>query len=344
MTEVQGTALWLAGPRQVEHRPATFDAPQFHQLQIRTVFSALSHGTERLAFRGEIDPALPLDLPSFKGSFGFPLKYGYACTGIVEAIGSDVHHLQPGDRVFALHPHQDLFAIDDAYVIQLPDSVPLDLGVFFAQIETAVNVLLDAAPRIQETVVVFGQGVVGLLITSLLARMNLAQIIAVDPVLPRRVLAQRMGATHRLAPTPELPDTVHSLTEGRGADLVIEVSGVPLALNQAIDCAAIEGTVVIASWYGTRPVTLQLGSAFHRRRLRLISSQVGMVQPSLGPRWDRQRRSEAARAMLAQLDLGSLITHRVPFRTAQDAYALLDAPPDDLVQVILTYDDQPCTK
>src|SRR5205814_9987070 len=117
---------------------------------------------------------------------------------------------------------------------------------------------------------------------------------------------------------------VRSLTAGRGADIAIEASGSPSALQEAIDCVAPEGTVVVCSWYGEKPVPLDLGGRFHRGRVRLVSSQVGRIDPSLAPRWDRERRLELATELLGELVLAALITHRSPVSRAAGAYALLD--------------------
>ncbi len=130
------------------------------------------------------------------------------------------------------------------------------------------------------------------------------------------------------------------MTAGRGADVVIEASGAPAALQQAIDCAAIQGTVVVASWYGTKPVSLLLGGAFHRGRVRIISSQVGMIDPGLAPRWTSERRRDLAASLLADVPLAGLITHRIPFSRAADAYRLVDTHPEEVLQVVLDYGEE----
>jgi 2-desacetyl-2-hydroxyethyl bacteriochlorophyllide A dehydrogenase len=221
--------------------------------------------------------------------------------------------------------------------VRLPPDLDPTLGVFFANVETAVNVLLDAHPRLGERVLVFGQGVVGLLVTQLCRRAGAGLTIAVDPIERRRALSRDVGADAALAPEDGLAGRVRDLTDGAGADLAIEASGNPAALAQALDCVATEGTVVVCSWYGTKPVTLPLGGAFHRGRLRLVSSQVGSIAPCLQPRWTRERRAALARDLLSQLHLSSLITHRFPFERAAEAYALVEEHPEEVVQVILTY-------
>jgi len=194
--------------------------------------------------------------------------------------------------------------------------------------------VLDAKPRLGEVVAVFGQGVVGLLVTQLLRRSG-ARVIAVEPSALRRTFAERCGAETAIAPGEAA--LLRTLTSGRGADIAIDASGSPAALQEAIDCVALEGTVVVCSWYGDKPVPLDLGGRFHRGRVRIVSSQVGRIDPSLAPRWDRQRRLELATELLGELVLADLITHRIPFTHAADAYALLDSGDPETIQVVLDY-------
>jgi threonine dehydrogenase-like Zn-dependent dehydrogenase len=162
----------------------------------------------------------------------------------------------------------------------------------------------------------------------------------VDPLPIRRELAVTVGADAALSPdNADVSAAVRRLTDGLGADLALEASGSGAALQQAVECAAFQGTVVVCSWYGTRPVTLQLGGAFHRDRLRIVSSQVSSVDPALEPRWSRGRRLALALYLLPTLQLAPLITHRIPFSRAAEAYMLVDQHPEETVQVILTYGD-----
>lgn len=330
-------SVWIAAPGVVAVREEALPAVGPGDVHVRALVSGISHGTEMLVYRGQAPPDLPLDLPTLQGSFRFPIKYGYASVGRVAAVGPGVEDLRPGDLVFVHHPHQTEYVVPSALPVRLPPDLPAEAGVFVANLETAVNVLLDAGPRLGERVLVFGQGVVGLLLTSLFRRAGAALVMVVDPIPRRRALAREMGADVTLAPDEGVAEAVYHLTEGGGADVVVEASGNPEALRQALPCAAFQGTVVVASWYGTKPVTLDLGDAFHRRRLRLVGSQVSTVDPSLQPRWSRSRRLRLAVDLLRQLPLVGLVTHRVPFRRAAEAYALVDRRPQEVVQVVLTY-------
>jgi 2-desacetyl-2-hydroxyethyl bacteriochlorophyllide A dehydrogenase len=289
-----------------------------------------------LVFRGEVPPDLALDLATLAGSYGFPIKFGYASVGGVVEVGAGIAGLAPGDHVFVHHPHQREYVVSAAAAVRLPPRLPPELGVFLANCETALNVVLDAHPRLGEEVVVFGQGVVGLLVTQLLDLAG-ARVTAVEPIAQRRELALRCGAEEAVSPESALA-RVAARTNGRGADVVIEASGNARALQLAIDAAAFQASIVVCSWYGSKPVSLDLGSRFHRQRLRLISSQVSQLDPALAPRWDRQRRLDTALSLLGELVIGPLITHRIPFAQAAQAYELVDRRPEETVQVILTYD------
>ena len=153
----------------------------------------------------------------------------------------------------------------------------------------------------------------------------------------RRAASAAAGADHALGVDVDLVDAVLELTDGRGVDVAIEVSGSPAALQACIDAAAFAGTVVVASWYGTRDVSLSLGGHFHRRRLRLVSSQVSTLDPALAPRWDRARRTALVSALLEELPLHELITHRFPLDQAAAAYELLDRRAGECLQVVLDY-------
>jgi 2-desacetyl-2-hydroxyethyl bacteriochlorophyllide A dehydrogenase len=334
---IEAQALWLTGPRQPELRVEQVPPPGRDEVRIRAVASAISQGTEMLVYRGQVPDDLPLDLPTLAGAFTFPIKYGYALAGHVIDTGEGVSHLSPGDAVFALHPHQEVALAPANLVVRLPEGLDPTLGVFTANLETALNVVHDAPLRLGESVVVFGLGTVGLLIVQVLRLAGAGQVIGVDPIVRRRKIALALGVDAALAPGEILPEQVRALTDGRGADVAVEVSGAASALQTAIDVVAIEGTVVVASWYGTKPVTLELGGHFHRGRVRLRSSQVGRIGPERSARWDHQRRTATVVGLLSKLQLDPLVTHRIPFAEAATAFRLIDERPDEVVQIVLEY-------
>lgn len=330
-------SVWFTSPRRVELRDEILDAVGPTDVHVRACLSAISHGTEMLVFRGNVPTELTLDLPTLKGSFAFPIKYGYASVGRVDAVGSSVTRLGRGDLVFVHHPHQTAYVVPETAPIRLPTETQPEAGVFLANVETAVNVVLDAAPRIGERVLVSGQGVVGLLITQVLRLTGVSEVIVVDPVERRRTLACAVGAHRAFTPDDVRAGAILDVTDGQGVDIAIEVSGAPAALDTAIENVTFGGTLIVASWYGTKTVPLHLGGAFHRRRLRLVSSQVSTIDSALQPRWTHARRLSVATAVLGSLQLGLLISQRFSIEQAPEAYALVDQSPEDAVQVVLTY-------
>ena len=330
-------AVWFAAPRTAELRRETVPPPGPGEVRVRSVASAISHGTEMLVYRGEVPTDLPLDLPTLAGDFSFPIKYGYASVGRV--LDAGVEHLSPDDLVFVHHPHQETFVVPADLPVRLSDGLDPTVGLFFANLETALNVVHDTPLRLGETVLVFGQGVVGLLATQLLKLAGADQLLAVDPLRKRRELALEVGADGAFEPGGDLRERVLEITAGRGADVAVEVSSSGAALQAAVDAVAAEGTVVVASWYGTKPVVLSLGGHFHRGRVRLRSSQVGRMNPELGSRWDLARRTEAVLGLLPRLRLKELVSHLIPFEEAPGAYRLVDERPDEAVQVVLIHDE-----
>src|SRR5215210_540288 len=335
--EPNARALWFTAPRTAALCTETLPSPGPGEVSVETIASAVSAGTEMLVYRGEVPQDLRLDLPTFEGSYGFPIKYGYAAAGRVLDTGPGVENLSPGDPVFVHHPHQEVFVVPSRMPVRLPDDLDPELGVFAANLETALNIVHDTPVRLGETALVFGQGVVGLLVTLLLKRAGAGQVLVVDPLEERRRRAVDAGADVACGPEG-LKERVAGITGGRGADVAVETSGSGAALQSAIDTVATEGTVVVASWYGTKRVKLALGEHFHRGRVRLRSSQVGRSNPELAPRWDNARRMDTVLSLLGQLELRELISHRIPFEEAPEAYMLLDERPGEALQVIFTYE------
>jgi 2-desacetyl-2-hydroxyethyl bacteriochlorophyllide A dehydrogenase len=293
-----------------------------------------------MVYRGEVPSGLSLDaaLTTLQGSFAFPVKYGYASVGRVVDVGSGVNGLVEDDLVFAFNPHETCYTAPAAVAIRLPQDLDPRLGIFAANVETAVNALLDANPRLGERVLVIGQGVVGLLITQLARRAGASLVITSDLHERRRQVSLSAGADVVLDPSAEsIPERVSALTGGTGADVVIEASGEPRALDDAIGTAAQEGRVVVVSWYGTKRAELALGSDFHRKRIALKSSQVSSLDPSLAPRWTILRRRELAVRYLSELLLDELVSHVIPFDLAPEAYRLIDEQPGEVIQVALDY-------
>jgi 2-desacetyl-2-hydroxyethyl bacteriochlorophyllide A dehydrogenase len=328
-------ALYFVSARTVELRAEHDPSPGPGQAHVRVTRSAISPGTELLIYRGEAPRALTADatIAALAGGLDFPLKYGYACVGVVDALGSGVDPAWLGRRVFAFNPHESAFVTPIEALQPVPDALSDDDAVFLPNMESAVNFVLDAQPLIGEVAAVIGQGVVGLLTTALLARMALAEVIAVERLPMRRARALALGASRVVDPA----DAAAFDAIREHADVTLELSGAPAALDTAIAATGYGGRVVIGSWYGAKPVTVDLGGRFHRSRIQLIASQVSTLTPSLAARWDKPRRLSVAWRMLAEIRPSQLITQRLTLDAAADGYRALDQSPGDALQVVFDY-------
>ena len=338
-------SLYFTAPYELEIREEALPPPASDQVLVQTLFSAVSPGTEMLIYRGQVPPGMATDetIGALAGQFNYPLKYGYAAVGRVVALGSRVERVWGDRMVFAFHPHESHFLANPADLITVPDAITPETAAFLPNMETAVSFLMDGQPTIGEQVAVFGQGIVGLLTTALLASLPLASLVTLDHYPLRRDWSRRLGAHAALdlAPPDLLDQLQHHLQGDRpymGADLAYELSGNPQALDQAIAATGFNGRIIVGSWYGQKQASLNLGGRFHRSHMRLISSQVSHIAPQWRGRWSKDRRRQQAWVMLARHSLASLITHRFPFGRVSEAYQLLDQAPQETIQVLLTYD------
>ena len=353
--------LWFTKPFQVELREQPLSAPETGQVLVRTLYSGISAGTEMLVYRGQIPESMSLDASLDEsldesldagldesldavgaGQLAYPLQYGYACVGVIEQVGNGVSEDMLGVTVFSFQPHASHFICPVSAVIPLPEGVDPQAAVFLANMETAVNLVLDAKPLLGEHAVVLGQGVLGLLTTSLLTQFPLASLLAVDAIETRRSLAQQAGASQVYDPNSasdiaSLRKNLNSGAANGGADLVLELTGSPAALDLAVENCGYAGRIVVGSWYGSKRAEINLGERFHRHRMSIVSSQVSTIAPELTGRWDKARRFALAWEMINKCQPEQFITHSLPISRAAEAYQLLDANAADAVQVVFDY-------
>jgi len=304
-------ALWITGQERVAYKEQPLaDAPD--HCHVRTLFTGISRGTERLVFRGQVPVGehATMRAPFQEGDFDFPVKYGYAAVCQIESGD------RAGEIAFALLPHQTRFVVPESALIPVPEFVPAARAVLAANMETAVNITWDAQIGVGDRVVVVGCGVVGALTAYLAAQVPGATVTLTDIDPSKRALAEALGCDFAE------PDTL-----GDDADVVIHASASAGGLATAIQCAGVEARVVEASWYGATSVEAPLGGRFHQRRLQLISSQVGRIPATQAARWNYQRRLTLALSLLADARLDQLISGETVFDGLAAAYSdILDDP------------------
>jgi len=320
----------------IEHELPPISA---EEVLVQTIVSAISPGTEMLVYRGQFPQNIPIDdcFPGMNSAFCYPLAYGYACVGRVLETGKQVDTSWRDRLVFAFQPHCSFFTTHHSSLVALPPGFAPESACFLPNAETAVNLVQDAAPILGERVLVLGQGVIGLLVAALLRQFPLEKLVTTDFYPLRRAASQALGVDFSLdAGRPDLDAAIRQILPS-GADLTLEVSGSPLALDTAIEHTTFSGRIVIGSWYGQKTAAIPLGGRFHRSRIKIFSSQVSTLSPELSGRWDKSRRFGVAWESLAKIRPEQWITHRFPLHKADDAYRLLDEHPQEAIQILLDY-------
>jgi NADPH:quinone reductase-like Zn-dependent oxidoreductase len=301
---MKSRALWIVRPGVCELREVELAPPAAGATLLRMLASGISRGTEALVFAGRVPPSqyAAMRAPLMEGDFPGPVKYGYCAVAATPE----------GERVFVLHPHQDVFLAPQHLCIPVPQHVPSHRAVLAANMETALNIVWDAAPLPGERVLVVGAGVVGLLTAWLLARLPGCTVTVLDVDAAREAPARLLGC--RFADPGAAPAE---------QELIVHASATEAGLRTALACAAFEARIIEASWFGDAAPALPLGEAFHAKRLRLIASQVAAVAPALRGRRTHAQRLALALDLLDDPRLDALLEQPVPFAALAERYPTL---------------------
>ena len=291
-------AFWLASPGRGEIRPERVPAPARDEVQVRTLHTGVSRGTETLVFTGRVPPSQwpHMRAPFQEGDFPAPVKYGYLNVGVVEGGPADL----VGRTVFSLYPHQTRFNVPAGAVTVVPDDLPAHRAVLAGTVETAVNALWDAAPLLGDRIAIVGAGMVGAAVAAIAATIPGVRVQLVDIDASRAALAGTLGVEFAL-PEAALGD----------CDIVVHASATSAGLTRSLELLATEGTVVELSWYGDKQVSVPLGEFFHSRRLTVRSSQVGGI--AAGRRRTYGERLALALDLLRNPAFEALVTGRSNF-------------------------------
>ncbi len=262
----KATAFWVEAPGVGVIRTEEVRDPEPGEVLVRTAFTGISRGTESTVFRGEVPRGEHerMRAPFQEGDFPGSVKYGYLNVGVVESGPSALL----GRSVFTLFPHQSVFVVPESAVQVVPDGVPARRAVLAGAVETAVNVLWDAAPVVGDRITVVGGGMIGCAVARLARDIPGADVMVVDVDRSKAAVCGLLGVAY-----------AHPDDAPGERDIVVDASGSEGGLQFALEATATEGEVIVASWFGDRAVHLDLGGDYHSRRLTIRSSQVGMVSP-----------------------------------------------------------------
>ena len=312
-------ALYFTAPGKIEIREEPLPSPKEGELVLHSCLQGISPGTERLMFIGDFPQGMQSDpaMDGFSGSFDYPFRYGY-----INVAADDT-----GRRFFAFRDHVTRFTARPEELIPLPDSMNNETALLIPHTETALSIVHDLNPRLGDRILVSGAGIVGTLTAELLERYQGCTVTVVDP-LPDKA---RFFDKKRIAFFTSTGD----VPEFGNFDAAVDASAAPAGLQSCIDGVGFEGRVLAASWFGDREVGLNLGRNFHRKRLKLISSQVSRIGSSLGSLWNKERRMHLTLQIAESMQRRDLVTHRFPLSRAIDAFTLIDTPDESFGLIAL---------
>jgi threonine dehydrogenase-like Zn-dependent dehydrogenase len=341
--------LRYEAPRQARIVDSTSPRAEGKQSVAQTLATSVSAGTEMAFYRGTA-PQLNATTDQYglhhpaPGNMQYPMQsdtpgtwwMGYSAVGRIVEVGPDERDLREGDLVWTSQGHKAM--MKSGGFTKLPADMDVERATFLALINIAFNGMLDARVKLLDDVVIFGMGTLGLLLTQM-CRLSGARVTAVDTLPSRLALAKQMGAERVLNPSesPNIAVQVQELTRGRGADVVIEVTGNVDVLPEAIRCAGNDGIVTVMSFYQKGAASLQLSQEFHHKRITLRSSQIGGLNPELRQQYTASRRLEQAIRLAQSLELPPLISHRVPFEKMPEALQMIDQNPSACQAVVIKY-------
>ena len=280
---------------------------------IQTLYSGISRGTESLVYHGKvpISERSRMKCPHQIGNFSYPISYGYACVGRIIETQSDVSRVKTGDLAFVLHPHQDFFQVHEDACNLIPANLPASQAVLSANMETALNAVWDAHLNETQHHMVIGAGVVGLLTAFCLKSISGHAPTIVDINPEKKYIAEKLGLNFLT------PDEIKT-SETTEYERLFNTSASDKGLQLAVDAAGFEAKIIEMSWYGDKQVNLNLGGAFHSRRLQIISSQVGNIAPVKRSSHNYSDRMQEAMKLLSEPSLAALLEPEISFETLPD--------------------------
>ena len=321
----------------------TYEEPPLEpgQVRVRSLFSAVKHGTELRGFRADTpdatdrwDGRLRLHRRGEPEASRFPRSLGNMCLGEVVEAGAAVDRLKVGDRVFEHLPVRETHTVEAGRLRIAPEGLSPQALMYWDPADVALGAVRDGPVRLGDRVAVFGLGAIGLMAAQCARLCGARWVAAVDPIERRREAARRHGAD--LVIDPAATDAgveIKERTEGAGAEVVLETSGAYAAFEDALRACCYAGTVVSSAYYHGEQ-SLKLAGEWHRNRIQVVSSRANS-EPLPQPGWSFSRIQTESLALLVEgrLRADDLIDPVVPLARAAEAYHEIEAHPERSIKL-----------
>ena len=289
------------------------------QILIRTARTCISSGTERANLIG--DPMIGTNVKD-GDPVVFPRQAGYSSSGTVEAVGEGVKSLKPGDRVAAgWTKHAAFNVVTERRAYLLPEGLSFEESAWTHIATFPMAALRKCHLEFGESVLVMGQGVLGQIAVKLARVAGAEPIIKVDTVAKNREAALALDDDLTFGPsTPNFGERVKAVTDG-GAKVVVEVTGVDKALDNALDATARFGRVALLGCTRHSNFAIDYYRKVHGRGVTLIGAHT-MARPSFDSSSGWWCERDDGLAFLRLLSLGRLSMAGF----TQEVHPVSDAP------------------
>jgi len=266
---------------------------------IDTLTSGISLGTEKKVALNQVPEKVQqlMRVPYMSGNFSLPTSYGYSLIGRV--VEGDKNWL--GKRIHCMHPHQVRCVVNKEKLVEVPDGISDEKATLLSNMETALNGFWDGQIKGNERILIIGFGLIGALVSGVIQIKTNLPVFVLETNPDRRKLAKTLGLK-----------TVKNV-EPNSFTIAFNTAGNQASIETAFDTLTLEGKLIELSWYGTQKVNIELGSDFHIKRLKIISSQVSHIPTHMDKKWNYKTRKMEALELLQNPWFDRLPMTEIPF-------------------------------
>lgn len=331
------------------------------QIRVKTQFAAPKHGTELHGFRAQpnqastyYDEAYQCFLPASNPQEGPrpPFRPGNMWVGRIVELGPEVKDWALGERVAGYGPLKETHVVQvDAQnvagsgaindLLRVPEEMSWQAAVCYDPCQFALAGVRDSRLRLGDVCCVMGLGAIGLMAAQMARLQGARLVIVCDPIEKRRQIALENGADCAIDPARQDAGLeIKKLTDGMGADAIIETSGTYPALQAALRGVAYAGRIAVVGWYNPCKGAFDLGQEAHMNNATLFFSRACSEPNPDYPRWSWARINASCWALLSKglLKCDNVIDPVVPFDQAAQAYCqCVDQDPARSVKMGVTF-------
>lgn len=337
---MRGRRLAFTGTRRAEWEefplPEQLDS---HQVLVKTLWSAVSTGTETAIYAGT---HIGFRTPGARYPT-YPYLAGYAATGTVLAVGSEVHDFAPGQIVTfpGKHATHGVWDVREDPVVAVPEGVGPDVAALTRLGTISLNGIRLARISLGDRIIVMGAGLIGQFAAQF-AQLSGGLPVAVADRLPDRLQAALACGIPLIVNVSERDAVTagREISQGRGFDVVVEATGAAPVVAQALELAARFGRVVLLGSPRGR-VEIDPYHHIHSPGVTVIGAHAATTPgaETVASRWTTRANFELVVDLLAagKLVVAPLVSDRLPAAQAIDVYEAIVTRPEDHLGVLLDW-------